>query len=110
MPDDKFILFGVELDRYAECIWCHEKTARFDRVAYEQPCQKCRATEKYEAFKKQEDEKWSHAFGQDEALNVNKPAAIYHGKGKEVIINSKGDILSEGTIKQRRLGRPDAKI
>ena len=110
MSDDKFVLFGMEFDRYAECIWCHQKTAKFDRVAYAQPCYKCRETKRYEEFKKEEDKKWDNAFGQNDALNANKPAAIYHGKGKEVVINSKGDILSEQSIKHRPLGRPDTKI
>ena len=98
MTDGKFELFGIEFDLYAECIWCHQKTAKFDRVAYAQPCYKCRETKRYEEYKKDEDKKWDNAFGQDDALKANKPAAVFQGRGRELVINHKGDVIETSLI------------
>lgn len=110
---EKVLVMGIAIEKYEKCIWCKEKTSVFGIWGYTQPCDKCRDTEKYDKFRKKENErqeKIKSNMGMDEALNANKPAAIWEGRGRQVITNSKGNIIDNVPYKRRPLGRKGTKI
>ena len=111
MKDEKIkrLIMGqmVELDRYAVCDWCKKKRCEFDVFGYSQPCPKCRDTKKYQEYRKKKDIEYKNSFGQDDALKANKPAAVWEGKGRQVVVNHKGDIISNVPYKPRPTGRKD---
>lgn len=106
----KTTVLGIEIDAYTECMWCKEKRSVFDRVAYLQPCEYCRDTPKYRDYKNEKEKEYNKTFGMDAALNASKPAAIWEGRGRQVITNSKGNVIDNVPYKPRPLGRKGTKI
>lgn len=101
-------IFGSEIPRYIDCPRCKAKDACvFDRVAYSTPCPKCKASKE---FQKEEEKKNKNKLGSiEDAFKVNKPAAVWEGRGRQIFTNYKGDIIADEPSKPRPVGKKDWK-
>lgn len=97
---------GISIPEYQDCSWCHKKDAcRFSGYGYVQPCNACRNTEKFEKYMKEKQKEKDDLGGIDNALKAGRPAAVWEGRGRQVVTNHKGDIISNVPYKPRQLGR-----
>jgi hypothetical protein len=98
---------GIELAEYTDCPRCKKKEAcRFKRFAYEAVCIDCQNSKEYQ----DEQEKKDKIGSINNAFRVNKPAAIWEGRGRHIVTNYKGDIIADVPAKPRPLGRKDWKL
>lgn len=105
-------LYGsyIDIEDRIDCPWCGAKGAcLFKHVTYDIPCPKCKNTPKYEQLEVDR-AKFRKTGGVVEALNAGKPAAVWEGKGKDVITDKNGNIIAETDHKERPLGKKNWKI
>lgn len=99
-------LFGVEFPDKVKCDWCGKPDACFwDRVAYVQPCFDCRQTPKYLEVEQEAEKRKSADDAYKNAVRQNTITSVWQGKGKDVLVNANGDIVSEHTHRPHATGR-----
>ncbi len=99
-------MFGTEIPRWKDCSWCGAKLAcEFDRVAYRDPCEDCRLTDKWKQ-KEAESEKYRGRTMSD-MLKSQEVAAVWNVKGRNVYTNYKGDVISDEPYRPIKAGQKD---
>ena len=103
MNDKTVKIFGTEIPRYAECPWCHKKNAcQFRTWTYDTPCDKCKATKKYQ------DKIDNHVPVKDhigEAFKSQRPTAVFTKMGRNLFVNHKGDIIKDESWRPLKAGK-----
>lgn len=108
-------IFGVKLPKYKDCPRCGKKDGCvFDRCGYRPVCWDCYESLDYQEEQKRKDEE-NRRLGIggrsiDQIMKDKVPAAMWEGKGRQIVTNRNGDIIANVPAKPRPLGRKDWKI
>lgn len=109
IPQMEISVMGMKVmvDEYKFCERCKKGKCRFNGLGYPKYCPKCMSSKWYEdevKRKAKEDEKYT---GMADALTADKPAAIWEGRGRQIVTNKKGNIIANVPYKPRPTGRRD---
>lgn len=108
----KVTIMGIdtELPEFRACKHCGKEDCRLGGVFYPEYCNACKGSEWYETHLKEQSLQRKKHSGIDDAFKANKPAGIYEGRGRQVVVNHKGDIIDNVPYKPRPAGRKDWKL
>lgn len=99
-------IMGVKLPDKTTCPWCGKpESCPFYKYAYLTPCNECRLTPKYDAWLVEHEKNKPGAI--ENALKSNKPAAVFEGRGRDIVVNHKGDVIANVPHKERDAGKKD---
>lgn len=103
-------LFGQIFPKWVDCEWCGDNlSVMFTGVAYSQPCEHCKGTEKYAKLNSEKKKNKESALLMDHALKSDKATAVWEGRGRMIRTNYKGDMISNEPYRPLENGRTDNK-
>jgi hypothetical protein len=97
-PKEKqtIVIMGVTLPRWQDCNRCKAKLAcKFEKFAYDQPCEKCKQSKEYLEEQKNRETGWKHG----NPLKNREITGVFQGLGTTFYTNHKGDVVKTESIR-----------
>jgi hypothetical protein len=100
---EEVMVLGLPIPYWQDCEECGDKLAcHFSGFAYDQPCIKCKSTEKYE----QEQKSYEKPMSMSEAFKNQEIAGVFQGMGTTFYTNHKGNVIKTEPIRPLKTGDP----
>lgn len=98
-------IMGFEVPRWQDCNWCGDKLAcRFTTVTYDQPCDKCKDSKKYEDYLAERNKVSKNMKDADDAYKSNTVAGVFEFKGRYIYTNNRGNIIGDEPVRPIEAG------
>ena len=94
--DQTVLVMGHPIAKWQDCDRCGAKLAvQFGTYGYEQPCDKCKDTPEYDKEYKEAQESKKNRRSMDDMLAIGKPKAVFTVAGRDLTIDSTGQVIKE---------------
>lgn len=97
---------NVEVDKYKDCPRCNKVDGCYwQGVAYSLVCDECYGKDEYQTELGKKDKESRKYTGMQDALDVNKPTAVWNFKDQAIYTNKKGDMIKQEKSRPLKTGR-----